>query len=47
MRTKLTSIKFFERLARTSAFDTLLVAALVVILYLVGHDGLRDMMRVA
>ena len=47
MRTKLTSIKFFGRFARTHGFDTLLVATLVVILYLVGHDGLRDMMRVA
>ena len=41
MRTKLTASMFLERFARSHAFDTLFVGALVVILYLVGHDALR------
>jgi hypothetical protein len=47
MKPQMTTIKLFERIARSHAFDALLVGALVVFLCLVGHDALRDMIHFA
>jgi hypothetical protein len=47
MKTELTTLRSFERIAHSHGFGTLLVGALLVIFYLGGHGALYNAYRVA